>query len=77
MAFVTTVEEWVFHLCQVLVFYRLPFGGFQIGAGIIGSLNPDWGLYIIVILLAAALFFKYHSSGNSTLTVPKISHRSI
>lgn len=29
--------------------------GFQIGAGIIGSLNPDWGFYIMVILLAAVL----------------------
>ena len=71
MTFVTTVEEWVFDLYQVLVFHRLPFGGFQIGAGIIGSLDPDWGFYIIVILLATALFFKYHSSGNSTLAVPK------
>lgn len=59
MTFVTTLEEWVFGLYQVLVFYRLPFGGFQIGAGIIGSLNPDWEFYIIVILLATALFFKY------------------
>ncbi|KAF2736542.1 hypothetical protein EJ04DRAFT_462922 [Polyplosphaeria fusca] len=29
--------------------------GFQIGAGIIESLTPDWGFYITVILLAAAL----------------------
>jgi MFS family permease len=29
--------------------------GFQIGAGVLESLTPDWGFYIVVILLAAAL----------------------
>ncbi|KAF2868624.1 major facilitator superfamily domain-containing protein [Massariosphaeria phaeospora] len=29
--------------------------GFQIGAGIIESLTPDWGFYIVIMLLAAAL----------------------
>jgi hypothetical protein len=29
--------------------------GFQIGAGIIESLTPDWGFYIVIIILAAAL----------------------
>ncbi|KAH7394423.1 hypothetical protein BKA66DRAFT_456308 [Pyrenochaeta sp. MPI-SDFR-AT-0127] len=29
--------------------------GFQIGAAIIESLTPDWGFYIVVIILAAAL----------------------
>lgn len=29
--------------------------GFQIGAGIIENLTPDWGFYIIVIILASAL----------------------
>lgn len=29
--------------------------GFQIGAAIIESLSPDWGFYVVVILLAAAL----------------------
>lgn len=29
--------------------------GFQIGAGIIESLTPDWGFYVVVILLAAGL----------------------
>jgi MFS family permease len=29
--------------------------GFQIGAAIIGELTPDWGFYIVIILLAAAL----------------------
>ena len=77
MTFVTTVEEWVFDLYQVLVFHQLPFNGFQISAGITGSLNSDWGFYIITILLTTALLFKYHSSGNSTLAVPRISHRSI
>lgn len=29
--------------------------GFQIGAGIIASLTPDWGFYIVIIILAVAL----------------------
>lgn len=29
--------------------------GFQIGAGIIESLTPDWGFYIVIMILAAAL----------------------
>ncbi|KAH9863763.1 hypothetical protein J1614_009695 [Plenodomus biglobosus] len=29
--------------------------GFQIGAAIIESLSPDWGFYVVVIILAAAL----------------------
>jgi hypothetical protein len=29
--------------------------GFQIGAGIIETLTPDWGFYVVVILLAAGL----------------------
>ncbi|KAL5378108.1 hypothetical protein DPSP01_009391 [Paraphaeosphaeria sporulosa] len=30
-------------------------GGFQIGAGIIDSLTPDWGFYITIAILAGAL----------------------
>ena len=29
--------------------------GFQVGAAIIESLSPDWGFYVVVIMLAAAL----------------------
>ncbi|CAO2657877.1 Nn.00g071370.m01.CDS01 [Neocucurbitaria sp. VM-36] len=29
--------------------------GFQVGAAIIESLSPDWGFYVVVIILAAAL----------------------
>ncbi|KAF2493999.1 hypothetical protein BU16DRAFT_512209 [Lophium mytilinum] len=29
--------------------------GFQIGAGIIQNLDPDWGFYIVIILMAAVL----------------------
>lgn len=32
--------------------------GFQIGAGVIESLSPDWGFYIVVIILASALFLN-------------------
>jgi MFS family permease len=29
--------------------------GFQVGAAIIGSLSPDWGFYVVILILAAAL----------------------
>jgi MFS family permease len=29
--------------------------GFQVGAAIIGSLSPDWGFYIVILILVAAL----------------------
>ncbi|KAF2638235.1 MFS general substrate transporter [Massarina eburnea CBS 473.64] len=32
--------------------------GFQIGAGIIEGLTPDWGFYIVIIILAAALLLN-------------------
>ncbi|KAH5609608.1 hypothetical protein HBI64_067880 [Parastagonospora nodorum] len=32
--------------------------GFQIGAAIIGSLSPDWGFYIVIFILAAALILN-------------------
>lgn len=32
--------------------------GFQIGAGIIESLTPDWGFYILVIIIGAALILN-------------------
>ncbi|KAF9731177.1 hypothetical protein PMIN02_009434 [Paraphaeosphaeria minitans] len=33
-------------------------GGFQIGAGIIDSLTPDWGFYITIMILAGALLIN-------------------
>lgn len=36
--------------------------GFQIGAAIIGHLSPDWGFYVVILILAAALILNIMAS---------------